>query len=81
MILVQVSSKNWNYVKAIHKEVFGVSPFTSMGKIVSGAKDKAEALNQQFILVFTKEDLSSLPDIGNGKIPSMPDIHVKPLLG
>ena len=41
-----------------------------------GAKDKAEALNQQFISVFTKEDLSSLPHIGTSKIPSMPDIHV-----
>ena len=47
-----------------------------MGKIVWGAKDKAEALNQQFISVFTKEDLSSLPHIGTSKIPCMPDIHI-----
>jgi hypothetical protein len=66
----------WNYVKAIRKEVFGVSPLTSMGKIVSGSKEKAEALNQQFCSVFTREDLSSLPDMGHSDTPSMPDITV-----
>ena len=66
----------WNYVKAIRKEVFGVSPLTSMGKIVSGAIDKADALNQQFCSVCTKEDISSLPDIGHSNIPSMTDINI-----
>ena len=66
----------WNYVKAIRRDVFGVSSFLSMGCIVSCAKEKAEALNQQFCSIFTKEDHSFMPSLGDCRVPDMPDIKI-----
>jgi hypothetical protein len=66
----------WNYVKALRRDVFGVSPLSSNGRIVSTAQEKAEALNTQFCSVFTKEDLSTVPDLGNSTVPDMPDLKI-----
>ena len=66
----------WNYVKALRRDVFGVSPLNSMGKVVAGAKDKAEMLNKQFCSVFTDEDLHSTPSLGSSTTPDMPSIQI-----
>ena len=66
----------WNYVKALRKDVFGVSSLTSAGRIVSDAKEKAETLNDQFCSVFTEENLTSIPNLGPSSVPDMPDIHI-----
>lgn len=66
----------WNYVKALRRDVFGVSPLSSMGRIASSAKEKAEALNKQFCSVFTREELSSIPTLGTSTVPDMPDIEI-----
>ena len=68
----------WNYVKSLRCDVFGVSPLTtSVGRMASSAKEKAEALlNKQFCSVFTRENLTSIPDLGNSSVPDMPDLKI-----
>lgn len=66
----------WNYVKAKKQEVSGVSPLQVAGRILSSAKDKAEALNRQFCSVFTNENDSNLPDLGSSDIPDINDIEI-----
>ncbi|XP_077978226.1 uncharacterized protein LOC144433741 [Glandiceps talaboti] len=66
----------WNYIKALRRDVIGVSPLSSMGRIASSAKEKAEILNNQFCSVFTNEDLTCIPNLGISKIPKMPDITI-----
>ena len=69
------NTKPFWYVKALRKDVFGVSSLTSAGRIVSGAKEKAETLNDKFCSVFTEENLTSIPNLGPSSVPDMPDIH------
>lgn len=66
----------WNYVKSLRRDVFGVSPLSTAGRIVSSAKEKAEALNSQFCSVFTRENLTTIPDLGSSKVPDMPDLKI-----
>lgn len=66
----------WRFVKSIRREVFGVGPLQTMGRIVSGAKEKAEALNSQFCSVFTNEDSLNIPQMDISSTPDMPDIKV-----
>ena len=66
----------WNYVKALRREVFGVSSLTSKGRIIPDAAGKAETLNQQFCSVFTNENLTNIPTLGESETPSMPEIEV-----
>ncbi|XP_062899789.1 uncharacterized protein LOC134344246 [Mobula hypostoma] len=66
----------WYYVKAIRREVLGFSLLSSMGRIVSGAKQKVEVLNQQFCSAFTRENISSVPDLGHSSVPNMRNINI-----
>ncbi|XP_072028466.1 uncharacterized protein [Amphiura filiformis] len=66
----------WNYIKSLRRDVFGVSPLNLTGRIASSAKEKAETLNKQFCSVFTREDLSSIPNLGVSAVPDMPNITI-----
>ena len=44
------------------------------GKHVYNAKDKAEALNNQFKSVFCSENLTDMPDCSSHPYPCIPDI-------
>ena len=46
------------------------------GIIYSDNNNKAEILNNQFKSAYTLEDTTSLPNLGESKIPSMPNIHI-----
>ncbi|CAG2211335.1 unnamed protein product [Mytilus edulis] len=67
-----VGQKFWQYVKSKKRDSCGVAPFISNGKLMEDSKEKAEALNHQFVSVFTDENTSSQPKL-NGS-PS-PDIY------
>ena len=67
----------WNYLKTKRQEVFGVSTLkTADGKFASSTTDKANALNNQFCSVFTKEDLGNIPSEKSQQIPDITDITV-----
>ena len=60
----------WSYIKQLNKEELGIADFEINGSIISDNKSKADMLNNQFLSVFTQEDLSNIPDIGNDRIPA-----------
>ena len=62
----------WSYVKSMRRDVFRVSLLSVGDRIVSDAKERAEALNSQFCSVFTRENLASGPDLGTSEVPDMP---------
>ena len=65
----------WSYVKAKKQESTGVAPLKNEdGFIHSNSQSKAEILNAQFQSVYTKEDLSSMPDKGPSPYPSIDSI-------
>ena len=53
----------WSY-KSLHQSSAGVSALNTTKGIATSALEKANALNQQFQSVFTKEDCNSLPKPG-----------------
>ena len=56
------ASKNfWKYVKISRKDCVGVGPLKVNGKVLVDGAEKVDALNNQFYLVFTNEDLANLP--------------------
>ena len=62
-------------MKAKKQESTGVAPLKNEdGFIHSNSQSKAEILNAQFQSVYTKEDLSSMPDKGPSPYPSMDNI-------
>ena len=59
----------WSYTKSKGKEIVGVAPLKiSQGFIQSDNQIKANILNEQFQLVFTKGEHANFPDKG----PSRP---------
>jgi hypothetical protein len=49
----------------------GVAPLKKDGKTYT---DASELLNEQFSSVFTKENTSTIPNLGTSKIPDAPNI-------
>ena len=47
----------WSYIKQLNKEELGIADFEINGSIISDNKSKADMLNNQFLSVFTQEDL------------------------
>ena len=55
--------KFWRYVKTIHKDTHGIAPLKKQNSFVYHSKDQAEILNKQFQSVFTKENVSNIPEL------------------
>ena len=53
-----------------------MSPLQVAGKVLSSAKEKAEALNHQFCSIFTEERLADLPHLGHSCTPDVPDLCI-----
>ena len=67
----------WKYIRAKHKDKHNISTLVVDGQHISDTRQKADALNNYFESVFTKENLSNIPnmDLTNGFVISgMPDI-------
>ena len=59
-------------MKSKKQETTGISPFLNQdGFLHSRSTSKAEILNHQFQSVYTKENLTNIPDLGQSNIPSM----------
>ena len=50
--------KFWRYIKKLRKDQVGVPPLSINNTTLQNPKEKAEALNNQFYSVFTRENLS-----------------------
>jgi hypothetical protein len=46
------------------------------GETIENSKGKAEALNEQFKSVFTKEDLDNFPQIDDSGTPDIPNLNI-----
>ena len=65
-------------LQIIYTTVFrGVTPLRKDdGFLYSDTETKAEILNDQFYSVYTREDMTSMPEKGQRPYPDMPDIHI-----
>jgi hypothetical protein len=72
----RIGKKYWKYVKARKRETVGVSTLKVNGETIENSKGKAEALNEQFKSVFTKEDLDNFPQIDDSGTPDIPNLNI-----
>ena len=71
------SKKFWSYIKSKGQEWVGVAPLKNkLGFLHSDNKSKAEILNEQFQSVFTREDLTNLPNKGKSPYKTMNAIKI-----
>ena len=68
--------RSWSYVKQLNQEDLGVADLKIGEKIISDGNCKAEILNKQFSSVFTNEDLSNIPNVGEDTKPSMGPLKI-----
>ncbi|KAI8493409.1 DTW domain-containing protein 2 [Branchiostoma belcheri] len=66
----------WSYVKSIRQDSTGASALRHQGVLTSDPKEKADALGAQFESVFTREDKSSVPTLGEPTAPTIPPINI-----
>ena len=66
----------WSYIKALKRDIVGVSPLDHMGKLVTSGEHRAQALSDQYEGVFTMEDLTKIPYKGSSPFTSMKTIIV-----
>ena len=66
----------FNYIKRLKKDSVGIEALNYKGKITTDAKEKAEALADQYESVYAKEDPTDIPNILPSPYPSMPDIEI-----
>ena len=71
------TKKFWSYVKSLRKESSGVAPLrTTTGTVYSDTLNKTNILNNQFSSVFSQEEDNIMPELGESKVPDMPNITV-----
>ena len=70
------NKKLYSYIKSKKSDGTGISPLRDGGTLHSSPKEKAEILNNQFSSVFTNEDSSNIPDLGESPYTTAPDITV-----
>jgi hypothetical protein len=56
--------------------LLGFSTLKLNGETIENSKGKAEALNEQFKSVFTKEDLDNFPQIDDSGTPDIPNLNI-----
>ena len=70
------AKKLWGYVKSLKIDKIGIPPLKWKNKLVSLAKQKAEALSHQYKSVFTREDTDTLPSKGPSTHAKMDNINI-----
>ncbi|KAI8486310.1 hypothetical protein Bbelb_360260 [Branchiostoma belcheri] len=66
----------WSYIKGLRKDLVGVAPLKVGNTIISDSGKKAEVLSSQFKSVFTEEDTTDMPSLGQPCTPPMEHIVV-----
>ena len=70
------SKKFWSFIKGRRKDNTGVTSLSVGGTTVTDDTSKANALNNQFASVFTRENVSTVPVISGVSFPDMDDIQI-----
>ena len=65
------SKRFWKYIKSLKKDQLGVTALVSNGRTVISSFEKASILNNHFYSVFTKEDLTNIPEFDQQEYPTM----------
>ena len=65
-----------SYIKKLHKDRVGVSPLSTNNTTLQNPKEKAEDLKNKFHSVFTKENLSNIPECVGHAYPTMTPILI-----
>jgi len=65
------SKRFWKYIKSLKKDQLGVTALVSNGRTVTSSFEKASILNNHFYSVFTKEDLTNIPEFDQQEYPTM----------
>ena len=66
--------KFWSYTKSRKQDQIGIPPLNVNSKVMSDSTSKAEVLSNHFHQIFTKEDLSFIPNKGCSDIPAMDSV-------
>ena len=66
----------WKFINSKKQEPTNVSTLKIDRKIIFDSRGKANAFNDQFRSVFTCENSSNIPDLGESSVPSMAPIKV-----
>ena len=67
----------WSFIKSKRTDQMGINTLQSQGISYTDSVAKANILNKQFSSVFTREDLSSIPEIRGEPIPDIPPLHIE----
>ena len=70
------TKKFWRYIKSIRKEQTSITTLHYNGETYTDSQHKVNALNNQFVSVFTSEDQSPLPCITNKSIPDISQLLI-----
>ncbi|CAC5368591.1 unnamed protein product [Mytilus coruscus] len=71
-----VGKKFWQYVKSKKRDSCGIAPLSSNGKLMEDSKGKAEALNHQFVSIFTDENTSSQTKLNGSPSPDIDHLQI-----
>ncbi len=63
----------WKYINSKKQEPSSVSSLKTGDRVIFDSKGKATVLNNQFCSVFTSENITNIPQLGNSNIPAMID--------
>merc|ERR1711867_121560 len=66
----------FRYVKSMKRDSMGIGSLVLGNRVVTSAKEKAEALSLQYSSVFTRENTASMPSKGPSPYPEMSGIIV-----
>jgi hypothetical protein len=64
------------HLNYLEQQIFFTPLRKDDGFLYSDTETKAEILNDQFYSVYTREDMTSMPEKGQSPYPDMPDIHI-----
>jgi hypothetical protein len=66
----------WTFINSLRKENNGVADLKVDNRLLTDSKDKAEALNNQFCSVFTQEDKTYIPTLGQSNMADIPELVI-----
>ncbi|XP_072037401.1 uncharacterized protein [Amphiura filiformis] len=66
----------WRFVKALKRDNTSISALRDNGQLISEPKGKAEVLNKYFKSVFTREDMTNIPEPTTPEFPRMQNFTI-----